>query len=192
MEEGHDFVRVLFPAAPTWIHLLNICLHIAVAIMSMIVPITIAALIWHMTGNLRHVSPGFEAMIWRSFLFVIWMPAVLACFEWFSAIIAWRDFCRWGRVSRVLLASKDRLSLSYLRWGRMRQKHWPASEITAIELRPLRGNLTWSIPAADLWILRERRLPLRFRLSSNDSELPGHIATRIQSLLGHSPQLGLV
>ncbi len=103
------------------------------------------------------------------------------------SVFSWRRYHRWGRVPRVLLANKDGLTLSYLGWFWMRRKHWPAGEITAIELRPVRGNLTWWRTAADLRILRQKRMPLSFRLSTSDSQLPGQITARIRSLLGHGP-----
>jgi hypothetical protein len=42
---------------------------------------------------------------------------------------------RWGRVPRVLTTDAEGLAYSRLGWMRIRERKWPASELTGIELR---------------------------------------------------------
>jgi hypothetical protein len=65
----------------------------------------------------------------------------------------------------------------------MRERWWPVSEIAAIELRPVKGNLNWTRTVADLYIRRQNGRRLRFRLSSPNAQLPGQIATGLAAAL---------
>jgi hypothetical protein len=85
----------------------------------------------------------------------------------------------------VLTASREGLILSRLGIWRMRERRWPASEITAIELRPIRGNLNWRRTVADLYIRRQKGRPLHFRLSSADASLPARIAEQVRGILDY-------
>ena len=96
----------------------------------------------------------------------------------------WWQFRRWGRVPRILTATPAGLKLSWLGWWRVRERHWPASEITAIEFWPVKGNLNWRRTVADLSITRRKGRRLHFRLSSREPELPEKIAIRIAGVLG--------
>ena len=187
LEEDADFVRVIFPVLPDWAYILPVCLYAAVALMKTIMPVLIVYEIWHISHMGGHSPPpGMNHMLWH-WIFLIVLPVwAAASLWWISAIAGWRRYRKWGRVPRILTADRYGLTLTYLGWWGMRQKHWPANEITNIEFRTLRTNLNWRKTVANLEIHRKKGFPRRFRLSSSDPELPGRIANRIRSCLGNS------
>jgi hypothetical protein len=95
----------------------------------------------------------------------------------------WWLFRRWGRVPRILSATREGLTLSRLGWWRMRERHWPATQINGIEFRQVKGNLNWRRTVADLYIRRHKGQRLHFRLSSPDKDLPRKIASRMADVL---------
>jgi hypothetical protein len=189
LEEGVGHVRIIFPVLPTWAYLLPVGVEIAAALMKTIVPFWLGYTIWGLYRVGGQPSSAIKAQLWHMAL-VIAMPLWAAAFFWWlCAILTWRRYRRWGRIPKILTMSNEGLELSYLGWRGMRHEHWSASEITAIELQPVRGNVTWWKTAADLRFLRASGRPLHFRLSSSDSQLPGKIAERVQSMLGVDSQV---
>lgn len=187
LEEGSDFARIVFPVRPIWVYWLSIGGSVAIALLWTVGPLSIVFKLWRIIHVAGPLPPGAVSGLWHAVLTHMALPMWgMALFLWLSAIFEWWKYRRWGRVPRVLLARTEGLTLSYLGWFWMRQKHWPASEITAVELRPTRGNLNWRRTVAELKILRRKGIPLRFRLSSSDSQLPDRIASRVRALLGRS------
>jgi hypothetical protein len=186
LEEGADFVRVFLPAKPEWTFILSICGTAFTALLTTLTPVFIACMMWRVVHAQAGgpLPPAMRTGLWHLIVTVARAWWIWAFIWWVWAILAWLKYRRWGRVPRVLLADRQGLTLSYLGWWRMRQTHWSASEIAAIELRLFRINLNWRSTAADLLIRYQRGFPRRFRLSSADPELPPRIAARIRAMLG--------
>ena len=132
------------------------------------------------------VPHGLLTAMHRSIARIAIVMCIDAVFWWGLAAYFWWKYRRWGRVPRVLGANDQGLALSRLGWRRMRQQIWPASDIKAIELRPVTGNLNWTRTVADLYIHRHKGRRLHFRLSSPDPQLPARIAEQLKSTLGCS------
>jgi hypothetical protein len=108
----------------------------------------------------------------------------VALFWWGSAAYHFRMYRRFGRVPCTLTASKDELILTRVGWWNIRERKWPASEITSIEFKAIKGNLNRRRALASLRIKRAKGRRLYFRLSSTDPLLPGRIAEKLASTLG--------
>lgn len=187
LEEADGIVRVSFTVMPTWVYVLDIAMTFTVGLIKAAGGIAITYAAWRLVYRSGPPpNPGSVA------LFRFWATRYLllavasAWFWWIFAAYKLRRYRHWGRVPRVLTASAGRLVLTRLGWWRMRERTWPADEIAGIELRRIRGNLNWKRTVADLYIRRHKGRPLRFRLSSSDSALPGQIAERIASAIGRA------
>jgi len=189
LEEDSGVVRVIFPVQPTWVYLLPICMGAGIALVEAVVPIGATISMWAYLRTVWKVHNTASGSLLHLVLLAAsgWWVGTLV---WsLVAFIGWRRYRRWGRVPRVLEATKDGLTFSYLSWFGMRQKQWPLGEINAIELRPVWGNITWWQTVADLRIVGAKGVHKVFRLSSRDSQLPGMIADRIRSMLGSPPSM---
>jgi hypothetical protein len=183
LEESEGCVRVIFAVPPKWVCIVEIVIPAVTGVAILVVGIAIVRLLWLMLNELGPPPPDlvadFRRVCVRATL-CFGIPSLAYCG---AAIFNWWTYRRWGRVPRVLAADNAGLALSRLAFWKMREQKWPASEITAIELRPVRGNLNWTRTVADLCIRRRQGRRLRFRLSSADSQLPGRIASRLSAML---------
>lgn len=177
LDNPGDRVRVIFPVAPKWVYILPIMVQFAVALFSVGMMVRLVEII----RTLVPVPAAFTMI--RPVLIELTMQAMflgaLGAHQWWM-------YRRWGRVSRMLTADENGLVLSRLGWLRMREKSWPAQEITAIELCPVIGNLNRWRTVADLYVRRSRGFRLHFRLSSADAQLPDRIAHELAAAL-HRP-----
>jgi hypothetical protein len=181
MESGTGFVRVIFPVGTLWVHVLSLTGTVAAAVVWTFVPFVLLADFRLMHGKAGALPTRF---LWDLF----WMNApgswLLASVFWIMGIFEWWKFRKWGRVPRILTASKEGLALTYLGWFGMREKCWPIGEIKKVELEPMKWNLNRRAAAFYLLVHRVKGWALRYQLSSRDREVPGQIATGIRAALG--------
>lgn len=181
LEDGPDFARIVFPVKPKWAYWLPIALCAGAALMITATPLINVVIVWRAFAKVGFAT---KAQLWHALrisLLATWSQALLL---WIWAMLDWWRYRCWGRVPRTLIANKDGLSLSYLGWWRMREKRWPASDIAGIDVRPIRGNLTWWKTAAYLFVRLKSGNRRQFRLISSDPRLPGHIEQSIKAALG--------
>jgi hypothetical protein len=188
LEETDGRVRVIFPVFPIWVYVLQIATCGAVGLLKLGTAIVFGVMIWRMT----HISgqlPRDIVLKMRHLEIEIFLSgAIAALFWWGIAACSWYVYRRWGRVPRVLTATREGLVLSRLRWWRLRERKWLLNEITGIQFRPINVNLNPWRTAADLYINRRKGLRrLHFRLSSPDPHLPRQIAERLAAVLGFAP-----
>lgn len=191
LEETDSFVRVTFAVLPTWASVLpGILCAVAgtITIAGVILEITAFRHLQRQILNAPPVPPPAVTTGMRNFgrLLAAQMAMLVfyAIIFWTEAAYHWWKYRRWGRVPRVLTAGADVLTESRLGWWRMRERRWPASEIKAIQLRPVWGNLSRKLTVAKLYIHPRQGRRLLFVLSSADPQLPSRIAERLASVLG--------
>jgi hypothetical protein len=181
LESADDWARVTFPVAPRWAYLYPIVIGAVAGSMELAAGIRLFSVFSSMTVTGGPSTHG--AIAQRHIGAVILVPMGITMLGWwgFAAYSLWK-YLRWGRVPRVLVASADVLTLTRLRWWRIRQRHVPAEEISRVELRSLKP-LVGRRAVANLRIYRKRGLPLWFRLSSVDPHSPRQIAEAIAQKL---------
>lgn len=188
LHELDGSIRVIFPVMPKWVYALPIAVPVlAAALESAIVILVLQAIprFRPQRGPVRHE----DLVLLCQGLGVV---TTSACVFWITTAYQWWMYHRWGRVPHVLSADAAGLSSSRLGFWRIRQRHWPANELTSIEFRPLKINLNPMRTVAILRIRRRHGRRLRFLLSSPDPHLPRRIAEKLASTLGcklydHSP-----
>jgi hypothetical protein len=130
LEEEPDFVRVIFPVYPAWCYVASICLFASVGILDALIPAMWIFHWWTITHHRLGIHDLTDISVWNSlYLAARWLGDIL--FWLLLAVYAWWRYRRWGRVSPMLLATRDGLTFSRLGLFGMRQKYWPANEITA-------------------------------------------------------------
>jgi hypothetical protein len=181
-------VRIVFRTDPAWTYWVGILTPVWMGCIGMLYPLLLIFFIFHFPGhpnnfnqNVMLETIGVKGVV----MFVLVGMIGIAC--WFIALINWRQYRRFGRVSRTLLADKNGLTYSWLGWFSIRHRYWPVNEITAVEFRPIKRNLDRWNTVADLKILFHGKRSRRFRLSSHDPQLPAKIAERIRAILGLPP-----
>jgi hypothetical protein len=186
LEEADGVVRVIFPVAPLWTYIVGIAVP---ATAGVIVILGMIAEIWMLRGIFYR--PGFPspppsmALRLRAIENKEAISAgIYAVIMFVPTVYKWMMLRRWGRVPRVLSGDSNALNFSRLGWLGMRERRWQASDISSIELRPVKWNLTWKRTVADLYIRRRKRMLLFFRLSSTDPQLPRLIAEKMAMVLG--------
>ena len=184
LEESNGGVRVIFPVFPVWAYWVSIVLLIVVGLFRLMAGLVIGWAIWRSTNSLGPSHPDTlrEAHRLIAKIVILWTAEALLFLG--LGAYEWCMLHRWGRVPRVLTARSDSLVLSRLGWWRMRERTWPVSEISAIQFRPVKGNLNWKRTIADLYIRRRNARRLWFRLSSSDPQLPARIAEQLAFRLG--------
>jgi hypothetical protein len=183
LDESDGSVRVIFPTVPVWVYWFPICINVATGLLVLVDFLYMAIRFWRMAMKWPHASADLEHYLQREVFSGVTVAVVGATLFWgVAAVLLW-TYRRFGRVPRILAASEQSLTLSRLRWWRIRQRTWPASEIESIELKPVSGNLTWWRTVNDLVIHPRHGWRIRFRLSSLDSKLPNQIANRMASAL---------
>ena len=136
--------------------------------------------------NTTGPNPEFVRFCHRYALEFIVSGSISAIFWWTIGAYALWKYRRWGRVPRILTATRESLIYSKLGFRAMRQQVWPVADIKEIRFRPIKRNLNRGKTAADLQIYRRnKRRPKQFRLSSPDPELPTLIAKELAAMLGH-------
>jgi hypothetical protein len=184
LEDGPDFARVVFPVEPAWNYLAVIAILAAIATFDAMIPVLGMAHWFSVTHHrltvrdLTGISLGDSIYLAGRFAVDIAFWLVLA------AYLFWR-YRRFGRVPRTLTATPGGITYSRLGFFAMRQRFWPAEQITAVQLQPLWGNLSRTVTATDLCI-RSGTGPLKtLRLVCADPSLPARIAARFNTLLAH-------
>lgn len=183
LETDGASARIVFATMPAWLFKLNICTSFLVALAQTAVPIYFY---WQMTSLFSRFGPSTTQMIEykRGWLLSTAGAVALAAITlWPFAIYQFVMFRRWGPVPRILEANATTITLSYLGWRRMRTREWPTSDVTTIDLRPLK-SIVPSRTAADLFIRFRNRRPVRFRLASKDATLPARIRDAIAAVTG--------
>jgi hypothetical protein len=173
LEERDGQAVVTFPVAPKWVYVLSIASQLFVCLANLggaALPVVF----------LFRFRPPFVS----SLVYAIFSWAFGALFWGSMGLHSWLMYRRWGRVPRELTADENGLVLSWLGWRRMRERRWPADEISGIDLRVIRGHLNPWRTVAILYVRRRKGMARRFRLSSADPELPHRIARRLSEILG--------
>jgi len=185
LEETSGCVRVTFAVNPKWVYILPIAQAVLIGCIKIAGALLIVRLLWQVThGSGRPPSRDIQFLARHIAATILVSAGVAASLWWTSAGYYWWMYRRWGRVPRVLRADLEGLSYSRLGWWSMRERRWPANEITCVEFRTIKRNLNWRRTVADLYIRRRDRRRLRFRLSSSDPRLPGLIAQRLALTIG--------
>ena len=145
--ELHGEVRVFLPVAPRWSYIGNVVTYAVCGLMKISLAVWMAVTFHH----LFHAFPGApsadqNAMLHRFEANILTGGAASATFWWSLAGIGFWRWRRWGRVPRVFTANSAGLVKSWLGWFRMRERRWPAGEITNIELRRRKWNSTHTVP----------------------------------------------
>jgi hypothetical protein len=183
MEEGTDGVRIIFAMPPAWVCLTPTVIGLIVGLAYILVVILTITLLWRMKNDLHLPIRDLLSSQWMVLGAMVLMGAYAAIWPALG-VHAWRMYRRWGRVPRVISVNSKSLVVSELGFRRMKEKRWIASDITAVRLRPVWGNLTKQITVNDLYIGHRTRRRMRFRLSSRDAQLPARIAERLAAVLG--------
>ncbi len=182
LEDGADFVRITFPVAPTWVYVINPSICAALAAAWTFGPVIVVFRFWR-THGMFPVAPllRYPWHFFWVFALRLWVgPSIL----WIFAILDWRKYRKWGRVPRVLTASKQGVTSSHLGWFGMKQKFWPASEITDITLKPLKWNLHPTSKACDLTIHRAGTSSISYRFSSKNRAIAEQVVERFRQTIG--------
>jgi hypothetical protein len=181
-ECADDWARVTFPVAPKWVHFFPIVMGFATGLIELASAILVISMFSH-TSFMGGPGDPRGTVAFKHFRMVVLAPAgIYLLLGWGSAGCLLWTYLRWGRVPRVLVASAEVLTLTRLRWWRIRQRRWPADEIGGVELRRVK-SLIGKRTVADLFILRPRGWRLRFRLSSLDPHSPRQIAEAVAQKL---------
>jgi hypothetical protein len=139
-------------------------------------------------GFLARLMPGGAAVsslpLWRTLVAALLVHTGIGILYAANALLQWYRLYRWGRVPRRLTTTASGVVLSQMGWLGPVHRFWPASAITAVELRQVVGNLLPNRTVAYLKLRRRRRFATPFRLSSRDPQLPKHIAERLAATLG--------
>jgi hypothetical protein len=183
LEELNGCVRVIFPVAPKWAYILTIVYLFFVGATKVIFGVYAVVIIRDLWHSPSRTSPS-DAIERRAILQIIVGVGISVAVWWGLAGCKLWEYRRWGRVPRILTASKDALILTRLGFWKMRERSWAAVEITSIELKPIKGNLNRKRTLASLRVNRLNGRRLYFRLSSRDALLPGRIAEKLALTLG--------
>ena len=184
LKESDGEVRVTFGVMPKWVYLAQIIWPLLAAGFCIVEPLVIIHSYWTLLHTMTPVLSPEGRLIFRQVLFDQLSSLVIGGGFWLAiGIYELRKYSRWGRVPKMLTATKSELTQSWLGIWRMRQRRWPASDITAVNLRPIWGNLTWWRTVAMLSIERIEGSNRHFRLSSCDPHQPTHIAERLREIL---------
>jgi hypothetical protein len=187
LEEEGGWACVTFAVRPKWMQILPIAVSVIGGLCGLIVMIIMARRTWrlfHEGHGPRPPSPYDISMMWY-FLWRLFLEVGIPLLGLFiEGVYKWRMYHRFGRVPLILTADHEGLFQSRLGFWRIEHRSWAADEITGIELRPVKGNLTPSRTVADLYIHRRTGWRLRYRLNSADSSLPGRIAHALAAALG--------
>ena len=171
-EEDAGGARLTFPVAPKWFYVMQIVVPLAAGGCVLSLPSAILIL------SLRSGIPLRDAPIR---VLAAWV--LVALFWLFVGVLKGLEYRRWGRVPRVLAVDEAGLRLSWLGWRCIRSRRWNQQETHAIELRPIRGNLTPGRPAVVLKIHLRSGRNRRFFLTTRDRTLPSRVAERFTSIL---------
>lgn len=185
LEESDGSVRIIFAVGPKWVYFFHIGSCFLTALAKAATLGVILFLIWKLnrTASL-HQSLILLLKILQNYAWLLLALALTPVIWSLLAIHYLHMYRHWGRVPRILTVNRENLVLSWLGFWRTRERRWPASEITAVELRPIRGNLNWRRTVADLYIRRQKGRAIHFRLSSADAALPARIAEQVRGVLG--------
>jgi len=163
LEEGPGWARVSYPVIPRWLCITQILTIAMVGVAHVAAGVMVIVMTWRLLHGL-----GGAGLVGRTIMEHAMMSAALSfglgAVAWLSlaADQLWQ-FRRWGRVPRTLLVTDKGIVRSYLGWRRMREKLWPASQITSVELRPVKWNLTPKKTLVSLYIYRHNGRRLRFQ-----------------------------
>jgi hypothetical protein len=183
LKQADGVVAVVFPVAPTWLIFLGMIMTALAGLARSVIAIWVVVAMHSTLLQLGPPTPGKSLFLRRFELDALASAAPESIFWWSCAGFQWWKFRRWGRVPRVLTASGDGLTKSWLGWWRMRERTWPVADIGHVELRPIRWNLNWRRTVADLYVYRRKKGRLFFRLSSADPQLPNQIAKELAKVL---------
>jgi hypothetical protein len=182
LEEDAQNVRVIFPVAGKWAYRAPIVAGIFAGTVKLAAALYLFRQLLSLFSGPRPASPELAHAAHRFAERFLIFGVSSAAIWWSFAAYSWWMYHRWGRVPRVLSASREGLVLSSLGWWRMRERRWPVAQIEAIQLRLVK-HLSRKRTVADLYIHRAKGRRLRFRLSSPQQELPARIAERLSRAL---------
>lgn len=177
-----DTVVITFPTQPTWAWFAAMAMQISVGLLKLCFAAAIAYQ-FHRLARFGPLSPDVTANVRRFEISTCLFGAGSAAVWWAMAAHTWWTYRRGAAGPKKLTATADGLVLRRFLWNRMRDKLWPASDVSQIEIRIVKGNLNWRRTAADLYVRLRTRRPLRFRLSSSDPEIPRQIAAALSAVL---------
>jgi hypothetical protein len=138
LAESDGCVRVIFPVLPKWFYISGIVAPFGMGLVRIVMPVLVLRVLWRMLHLYGPPDPQSVAAVQLFAAGILTSLAIDLAVLWGLAAYELWMYRRWGRVPRVLTASDEGLILSRLGWLRMRERRWPASEITGVELRPLK------------------------------------------------------
>jgi hypothetical protein len=182
LEETEGGVRVLLPVMPLWFY----PTLVAGLILGGLTPIVINTVTaWNLVRVLRRLGATATVTPRSVLLGTIDQDGLFILYCLAGAAYSWFYYRRTGRFSRTITASAEGLTWQEWVFWRLREQRRAASEISAVEFRPLVGNLTpWRDGGHLIIRLVDKRSPVRFRLLSRDQKLPRRIAERLAAVLG--------
>jgi hypothetical protein len=179
LDETGGRVIVTFAAPPTWAYIVPIVTCAIAGLAQLFQGIFILRGIGQLYYRLGPTPPTQITTLFHAETKIIVAAAIFTSLCWATAAYHWIKFRRWGRAPRVLIADDRGLIVQRPGWWNMRERKYPATEISGIELRPMWGNLTPKRTVSKMYIHRRNARRVRFVLSSWDSQLPSQIATRL-------------
>ena len=179
---GNGSLRVTLGVTPVWVGVLFVVLAGMVAALNLVLAIAFPVFLS------RAVPPSVNATqqtseLWSSVVRFSAGRMIVALVWTGIAVLPLYRFRRWGRIPRKITATPSGLVESKMGWFAPRHRFWPADRVTTIVLKPMAGSLS-KRTVANLQIYCRRWIPLNFRLSSTDSQLPTHIAERLAATVG--------
>ncbi len=187
MNEEDGAVIVTFPAAPDWLWAFQVGMAGALGFGYFAMAAKVARFIYRWAPPGTAATPQTLAPMAVSALWIM-LPGVV---WWAIAGYAWWSRRRGAGTSRVLIATRERLTLRRFAWTGIRDTIWRADSIDRIELKIL-TNPGRKKTVARLHVRFRARtlqflgLPLIFRLSTTDRDLPMRLASGIAETL-HTP-----
>lgn len=176
LDELDGCARLQFPVASKMARITTLLSVLAGLAFTLVFAGLVAESMWTLNPERRTGN-------WDGLMPFLLSAMAIGCVLAALAAVEWRKYHQFSHIPRTLLASASGLTWSRLgRWG-MRERHWPAAEISAVELRPVRTLLTRRIRAT-LYFHRHNASSLRYRLSSADSTLLDRIPNTFAAALG--------
>jgi hypothetical protein len=182
LEQGPGVVTVTFPGQRQRAVMMNLYSMIALGTLGIVSPAIVLLLFWLGLRRIGLPLPNAQA-VWPYSAPAIWEYFLPLLFFWMIVIALWRRYRKWGQVPRTLCAAKTGITLTYLGWFGMRRKFWPSSQITGIEILPLKWDLDPRKISRELIIFLSTGKSVSFRLPTRDLHLAKNIETQIRKMV---------
>jgi len=172
--------RVEFPIRSMWAVRISVALNILTGAMKLAAFVFVLWIIHSISVHWPvDLTPELRWILVRGAFLV----AAVACFWWLLAAHEWRMHRRFGHIPRSLTADESGITRRWTGWRSLRERHWLAAEIIAIELQPQRGVHLWGKKRRTLVVRRAGKRPLRFALPGCAPSLPPRIVEAFSAAL---------